>query len=405
MSLFQKVDVMMKKYIMHPKISFVIAVYNNTKYLSVAVHSVNGQVIPNKEDIEIVIVDDGSTDDTPQLADSLAERDNRITVIHQQNQWIYASFNNGIKAARGEYIYILNSDDKLIDGAVQILLDSIESFHHPDVIWTKVIWQDVDENQRVLSEHDMNATVSSDEYFPTIDLVRDKWLFVQTSGVAVNQANLYKRDLAIKYPFRNDYYAGDSFFNIGIADDIKSMAFLVSPVYQYLAYNNGQLNASIGKYYGYEHEMFNELMMQEFILYEKWGRLDALIDNLALRRLREMTYELETLCFQNCMLLPSEKIIYVFARIADEKIRRVASKVGREKEYESRILTGVKNLICKLNAEMSVPEFVKILISYLPDNYLDNVDKSKLDYDLLSKAIECEKNPDRIGKIYYFEDW
>ena len=249
-------------------ISFIIAVYNNQKYFPLAVNSIVSQL--HTSEIELIIVDDGSTDNTSQIADELAQKDKRIKVIHQQNQWIYASFNNGIKAAKGEYIYILNSDDKLVDGAVQKLLGSIEKYNHPDVVWTKVLWQDVDFEQNVIDEHDLNPGIKEDMYFASMDSVRANWLSVLDTGVAINQANLYKRELALRHPFRNDYYAADSFFNIGIASDIHSMAFLADSIYRYMSYSDNQMNASIGKIYGYEHRMFNELLASEIDVYKQW---------------------------------------------------------------------------------------------------------------------------------------
>ena len=379
-------------------ISFIIAVYNNPKYLLFAVQSITKQI--RSTDIEIYIVDDGSTDNTPTIADEIAASDDRVKVIHQENQWIYASFNNGIMAAKGEYIY------KLVDGAVQLLLDSIEKYDHPDVIWTKVIWQDVDENQNVLSEYDMNETITCDEYISSSELVHRRWLDVLTSGVAVNQANLYKRELALKHPFRNDYYAGDSFFNIGIADDINSMVFLGSPIYCYLAYRNEQMNASIGKYYGYEHKMFNELTSLELFVYEKWNMRDFFIENVVLRRLKEMTYEMEIMEFNNCDISCSGKVKRIFDTIADSFIRDLSKAVGREREYESRLLTGARRLIRNLDIEVnSIPEFVQILIGYLPEDYLQNVDRSIIDNAKLFSAINDMKNLDGVGRIYYFEDW
>ncbi len=384
-------------------VSFIIAVYNNQRYLRNAVQSVLDE--SKGYDIEIIIVDDGSTDNTPQIADDLAKKDDRIKVIHQENQWIYASFNNGIKVAKGEYIYILNSDDMLFDGAIQMLFDAIEKYNYPDVIWTKVMWQDVDEDQNVLSEHDMNKTLTTDTYFDSKESVRSNWLYVLESEVAVNQANLYKRELALKHPFRNDYYAGDSFFNMGIADDIDSMVFLSAPIYRYMSYQDSGMNASVGKYYGYEHRMFNELMDCEDELYSKWDNTDKLIENVVIRRLKELTYEIEILEYRNCDIEKAGILEHLFCVVADSKIRQMAKRIGREREYESRILTGAWNLINHLDLQGNIPEYVDRLVRYLPENYLDNVDRAIIDKREIDIAINDAKNKDRIGKIYYSEDW
>lgn len=74
-----------------PLFSIIIAVYNNERYVKNAIKSILDQ---DFKDYEIIIVDDGSTDTTPLIVDQIAEKDSRISVIHQDNQWIYASFNN-----------------------------------------------------------------------------------------------------------------------------------------------------------------------------------------------------------------------------------------------------------------------------------------------------------------------
>ena len=385
-------------------ISFIIAVYNNEKYITTAVKSVTDQII-GRDDLEIIIVDDGSTDNTSVIADELAGKDKRIKVIHQKNQWIYASFNNGINAAQGEYIYILNSDDKLENNAVQKLLESIDKYNHPDVIWTKIIWRDVDQEQNVISEYDVNPGIKANLYYDSKDYVMDNWLSVIETGVAVNQANLYKRELALRHPFRNDYYAGDSFFNIGIANDINSMLFLSEPVYIYMAYNNPELNASIGKNYGYEHKMFNELMQEKLSLYKKWDKIGLLIDSVVQKRLKEITYEIEILGYKNCKIPNEKKVLFVFGEIADGEVRKLAAKVGKEREYESRILTGTRRMINELGLKDYVPGFVNDLIKYLPENHLDNVDKNLVDFKIINNAILDKDNLDEIGKVYYYQDW
>ena len=115
-------------------ISIIIPLYNNYKYLPMALKSVLEQPLDNPDDIEVVIVDDGSTDGSSQLADELAETDSRIRVFHQENQWVYAAFNRGVREAKGEYVYILNSDDRLEEGSIPILIQKLQDYNHPDVI-------------------------------------------------------------------------------------------------------------------------------------------------------------------------------------------------------------------------------------------------------------------------------
>lgn len=113
-----------------PKFSIVIPVYNNEKYFPFAIDSILSQ---EYDDFEVIIVDDGSTDQTPVIADSYVEKDKRVRVIHQENQWIHASVNNGVVAAKGDYVYIVNPDDRLRAESLKHMAEKVQLFH-PDVI-------------------------------------------------------------------------------------------------------------------------------------------------------------------------------------------------------------------------------------------------------------------------------
>ena len=88
--------------------SVVIPVYNVAPYLRKCVASVQEQTL---RDIEIILVDDGSTDESGQICDELAARDARIRVIHQENQGLAAARNSGTVSACGVYLAYLDSDD------------------------------------------------------------------------------------------------------------------------------------------------------------------------------------------------------------------------------------------------------------------------------------------------------
>jgi len=91
-------------------VSVVIPVYQTEKYLWHCAQSVIGQSYKN---IEIILVDDGSTDKSPGICDNLARMDGRVRVIHQENGGISSARNTGLRHARGEYVAFLDSDDFL----------------------------------------------------------------------------------------------------------------------------------------------------------------------------------------------------------------------------------------------------------------------------------------------------
>ncbi len=105
-----------------PFLSVVIPVYKVEDYLERCVNSVLNQ---DFKDFEIILVDDGSPDKCPEICDSLAEKDNRITVIHKQNGGLSSARNAGIENAKGEYISFLDSDDAWAEGKLKELIEHV----------------------------------------------------------------------------------------------------------------------------------------------------------------------------------------------------------------------------------------------------------------------------------------
>src|SRR5574344_117376 len=93
---------------MQPKVSIVVPIYGVEKYLHQCVESILAQTL---QDIEIILVDDGSKDKCPEIVDYFASKDTRVVPIHQENGGYGVAVNHGISVATGEYIGIVESDD------------------------------------------------------------------------------------------------------------------------------------------------------------------------------------------------------------------------------------------------------------------------------------------------------
>lgn len=91
-------------------ISIIIPVYNVEKYLSRCINSILSQ---SYKDLEIILVDDGSPDNSPRLCDEIAQKDSRVVVIHKSNGGLSSARNAGLDIAKGEYIFFVDSDDWL----------------------------------------------------------------------------------------------------------------------------------------------------------------------------------------------------------------------------------------------------------------------------------------------------
>lgn len=100
-------------------VSIIVPVYGTEKYLAACIESLCKQTYSN---IEIILVDDQSPDSCPEICDRFAEKDLRITVIHQHNTGVSGARNTGIRQAKGDYYMFVDSDDTLCHDAVEVLL-------------------------------------------------------------------------------------------------------------------------------------------------------------------------------------------------------------------------------------------------------------------------------------------
>lgn len=114
---------------MEPLISVIVPVYNVEAYLDECIESIVKQTYGH---LEILVVDDGSTDNSGDKCDRWAERDERIRVIHQPNGGLSAARNTGLDAMHGEFVMMVDSDDVLHPQAVSILLDTMRG-HQADI--------------------------------------------------------------------------------------------------------------------------------------------------------------------------------------------------------------------------------------------------------------------------------
>ena len=106
---------------MTKKVSIIIPVYNQEKYLDKCINSVIRQ---SYDDLECILVDDGSTDNSPEICDKYEKKDDRIKVFHQPNSGVSKARNVGLANAKGEWITFADSDDYLEQHAFQTYIDA-----------------------------------------------------------------------------------------------------------------------------------------------------------------------------------------------------------------------------------------------------------------------------------------
>lgn len=207
---------------MNCKVSVIIPVYNCIKYLEKAVKSVISQT--EFEIIELILVDDGSTDGSEKLCDRYAEMYDNISVIHQKNSGVSVARNNGIKAAKGEYIAFLDSDDEYKPSFILEMLKSADA----DLVCCDYFISSVDE--RNVGLYFKAGKYSKDEF----DL--DFFKCTVHSCFYSCWDKLYKKDIIkknhVSFP-AGVKYAEDMVFVFEYLKYCESFEFINEPLYHY----------------------------------------------------------------------------------------------------------------------------------------------------------------------------
>ena len=109
---------------MQPLVSVIIPAYNCVEFVS---HAINSVLKQNYENKEIIVVNDGSTDDTPDVLESFGDQ---ITVVNKENGGAPTARNAGLRIARGKYIAFLDADDLWLDGKLTMQVRYLEEHPH-----------------------------------------------------------------------------------------------------------------------------------------------------------------------------------------------------------------------------------------------------------------------------------
>lgn len=115
---------------MNPILSLIIPVYKTEMYLSECLNSILKQDI---RDVEIIVVDDGSPDECPKICDRYAAEYSFIQVIHKENGGLSSARNNGLLAAKGKYVWFIDSDDYLLPSALKNVKSAMTGFENIEV--------------------------------------------------------------------------------------------------------------------------------------------------------------------------------------------------------------------------------------------------------------------------------
>lgn len=204
------------------KISIIVPVYNVGEKLNRSVDSLINQTYKN---IEILLINDGSTDNSGTLCDKYAQRDSRIKVIHKKNGGVSSARNIGISEATGKYIMFVDSDDYTDEKTCQVMINAIEKY---DVDMIVASYNTV-YNGKVMKH------ICPEKVYDSVESMKDDFRLIYLDCFLNSPWNkLFKREL-IKNKFDESMrYFEDYYFVLDYMDNIKSLATIETPMYYYI---------------------------------------------------------------------------------------------------------------------------------------------------------------------------
>lgn len=111
---------------MNIKVSIIVGIYNSSEYLRKGLESIRNQTWTN---IEVLMMDDGSTDASGLICDEYAEKDSRFKAVHKENSGVCDSRNKGLEMATGDYVCIMDGDDWLSSDYIEYMISLVEKTH------------------------------------------------------------------------------------------------------------------------------------------------------------------------------------------------------------------------------------------------------------------------------------
>lgn len=251
---------------MNPKVSIIVPVYKCENFLGEMLHSLLQQTLP---DIQIILVDDGSPDNSGMICDEYAQRDERIIVIHQENQGAGIARNAGLDKATGDYIGFCDSDDWVDINMYESMYQQALS-KHADIVRCNTLshetWGDrvtwcPDYTNKILDAEFIKSIIMPMMIAPEKEAEFNKRLL---KGCV---CCIFKHDMLDKYHvrFKNIRNGQDYIFTSEAMWVAESLVLMNEPFYHYRRQSSGSLSLSMNKFRNYNQRHASRAYIESLV--------------------------------------------------------------------------------------------------------------------------------------------
>lgn len=204
------------------KVSIIMPVYNVSEKLNKSLNSLINQTYSN---IEILLINDGSTDNSGEVCDKYAQNDNRIKVVHKKNGGVSSARNIGLEIATGKYIMFVDSDDYTDEKSCEVMVKAIEKY---DVDMVVSSYNTV-YNGKVMKH------ICPEKVYNSVESMKDDFRLIYLDCFLNSPWNkLFKKEHITKGFDENMRYFEDYYFVLDYMDNIRNLVTIDTPLYYYI---------------------------------------------------------------------------------------------------------------------------------------------------------------------------
>lgn len=213
------------------KLSVIVPVYNAEQYLRRCVDSILDATIFLGGESEIILIDDGSIDDSSRICNELAEKNREIKVFHISNQGVSKARNYGIENSRGKYIAFVDADDYIEKNMYKIMIAQMESDSTLDV--GVCLWNFIDQNgKKVVNKENISFSAYGKQ--TGRDFLKHIYDDSYTNGIVVSPWNkIFKRECIVKHKMVERYAEDDYLMSKVFSNDDCRIVVIKEILYNY----------------------------------------------------------------------------------------------------------------------------------------------------------------------------
>lgn len=332
---------------MNNLVSVIIPIYNTENYLESCIESVLNQTYQN---LEIILVDDGSLDNSPTICDSFSEKDNRVKVIHKENEGLGFTRNCGLKYATGMYISFLDSDDTLDEDTYDYCIQKMEEYQADACYYGRKTFTES-------GEYTVNLNIPEKLIYKGKEVASEfskhyiGWLQHEQTTPYIKESSccaIYRRDIIdrnyLQFPSERECLSEDAFFNLDICRNAGCVIIIPKDFYNY-RYNANSLTTKYDaerfkRIVGYYHKLLEYIEKFPEVVDAK-ERVDYKFFSLVRGIVKR---EIEQSAWSECR----DVIGRIKEIVSFEEVISVSSKINAEKiDKNTKIfLSWIKNRRC-----------------------------------------------------------